>query len=66
MDTTYRVDGMTCGGCATSVTRAIHRRFPDVEVQVDLDGKRVEVKGEHAPEEVEEAIRSAGFEIATT
>lgn len=63
MDVTYRVTGMTCGGCARSVTNAIQRATPGVEVDVDVDRGRVRVRGEHDAQRVREAVEGAGFDF---
>lgn len=61
---TYIVEGMTCGGCARSVTNAIVSAIPGAEVQVDLDTKRVSVSGEPDVGAVRQAVEDAGFEFA--
>lgn len=61
--TTYRVDGMSCGGCANSVTNAIKAVAPEVEVAVDLEAKTVSVEGALAAATVEQAVTDAGFEF---
>ena len=61
--TTYRVDGMTCGGCAKSVTNAIKAAAPEAEVSVDLDAKTVTVEGLDDAVKVEAAVDDAGFEF---
>ena len=61
--TAYRVDGMTCGGCANSVKNAIKAVAPEVEVAVDLEAKTVSVEGALAAESVEQAVTDAGFEF---
>ncbi len=58
---TYRVDGMTCGGCVASMTRALKHVLPDQEVEVTLEGGLVRVEGDHDPGQVEQAADSAGF-----
>lgn len=59
----YIVNGMSCGGCAKSVTNAIQAAQPGAEVEVDLEAKTVRVSG--ASEEiVKEAVSDAGFEFA--
>lgn len=60
MSVTYRVTGMTCGGCARSVTRAITEVAPAASVQIDLDHQTVTVEGADEPE-VKAAIDAAGF-----
>lgn len=61
--TKYRVDGMTCGGCAASVTNAIKAAASEVEVSVDLDAKTVKVEGMVDPVVIEQAVSDAGFEF---
>jgi len=60
MSMTYRVTGMTCGGCARAVTQAIVQAAPAAVVQVDLDRQAVTV--DHADEAlVKAAVDAAGF-----
>ncbi len=33
----FRIENMTCGGCARSVTKTIQKVDPAAEVEVDLD-----------------------------
>jgi copper chaperone len=60
----YRVDGMTCGGCVRSVTRALAALCPDLQVEADLGRATVTVRGEHSEDAVRQAIEQAGFEFA--
>ncbi len=62
MTTTYRVDGMTCQGCARAVTNAIKEAVLDADVAVDLAGGRVTVAGPADDASVRAAIEAAGFE----
>lgn len=64
MATTYRVNGMTCQGCARSVTNAIKAVSPAAQVSVDLDAKTVSVDGLIAEDAVKQAVGDAGFEFA--
>ena len=64
MSGTYRVNGMSCGGCVRAVANAIRRRAPGTEVSVDLDKGLVTVEGEAPEAEVREAVAQAGFEFA--
>lgn len=61
---TYRVLGMTCDGCAKSVTNAIKSSLPEATVQVNLEAKQVTVEGIDDDHAVEQAIIGAGFEYA--
>lgn len=57
----YRVDGMTCQGCARSVTNAITRLAPAAKVAVDLEAHTVAVTGSVTAAQVEDAVDGAGF-----
>lgn len=62
MSDTYKVSGMTCGGCAKSVTNAILDAAPEAKVEVDLEGKAVIVDGTQEAI-VKTAVEAAGFEF---
>ncbi|WP_029008199.1 heavy-metal-associated domain-containing protein [Azospirillum halopraeferens] len=62
MAETFRVDGMTCGGCARSVTNAIVKLVPQARVEVDLPSGTVAVDGA-SDDEVQRAVESAGFDF---
>lgn len=59
----YKVEGMTCGGCASSVTKAIQKVAPSSQVQVTLESGRVRVLGEHEEGAVRDAVEGAGFDF---
>ena len=60
---TYKVSGMTCMGCANSVTNAIKAVTPGAEVAVDLEGKQVTIDGSADAAAVAQAVTDAGFEF---
>lgn len=62
MKKSYRVDGMTCGGCAASVTKAIESLQPGAKVDVDLDAKKVTVDGIDDEAAIAQAVEDAGFD----
>lgn len=64
MSATYNVLGMSCQGCANSVTNAIKAAAPGAEVSVDLDGKKITVKGCDDTAAIAQAVDDAGFEYA--
>ena len=66
MNKTYKVEGMTCGGCARSVTQAITRKAPAAKPEVDLERALVHVAGPHTQAEIQEAVEGAGFIFAGT
>ena len=57
----FRIDNMTCGGCARSVTRAIQKLDPAAEVSIDVDGRLVEVRSQRPEGEVAGALEAVGF-----
>jgi copper chaperone len=61
MTQTYRVGGMTCGGCVSAVTRAIRRLDPEAAVAVDLAAGKVSVGSTLAEDAVRRAVEAAGF-----
>ena len=61
--TTYRVTGMTCGGCARSMTRALEQALPTQETTVSHADDSITVRGAHDPEEVARAVAAAGFQF---
>ena len=63
MRDTYKVIGMTCGGCAKSVTNAILDVAPGANVTVNLDEKTVSVNGADEAT-VKQAVEDAGFEYS--
>ncbi len=61
----YTVSGMTCGHCRAAVTEEVEQVAGVAAVEVDLDSKRVVVRGEDVSDDaVREAIREAGYEAA--
>ena len=64
--TQYRVDGMTCQGCASAVANAIKTAAPKATVKVDLAAKIVSVDGAVAADTVAKAVKDAGFEYVGT
>ena len=61
--TTIKVNGMPCGGCAASVTRAIIAADPSAKVEVDIKGHAVPVQGERDQQAIKSAVQQAGYEV---
>ena len=60
----FQVEGMSCGGCAEAVKRAVRKVAPEAEVAVDLTRGRVTVSPPGAAPDaaaVAAAIDKAGF-----
>lgn len=59
-----KVDGMTCGGCAASVKRALQALDAKANVDVDLADKRVRIETTAQLDAVKSAIEDAGYEVS--
>lgn len=57
----FQVADMTCGHCASVITKAVKAVEADAQVEVDLQAKRVRVSGPADAQEVADAIREAGY-----
>ncbi len=66
MSKTYKVEGMSCGGCASSVEQAIKAVAAQATVQVKLEGGLVTVAGVDDDNLVKQAVEDAGFTYAGT
>lgn len=62
--TTYKVEGMTCGGCVRSVTKALEQALAGTTIEVTLESGSVEITGDHQAAQVEQAVEDAGFDFA--
>lgn len=61
----YIVPGMHCGHCKAAVTEEVSALAGVETVAVDLDSKRVEVRGESLDDAaIRAAIEEAGYEAA--
>ena len=61
-----KVDGMTCGGCASAISKTLKALDPAAEVNVDLPSKKVQVKSERKLKEIAETIEDAGFSVKSS
>jgi len=64
--TTYKIDGMSCQGCVSSVQKALSAALPGAKVTVELDGGLAHVEGAHQAEAVKQAVEDAGFDFGGT
>ena len=61
----FKVDGITCGGCVGSITRALTAADEDVKVEVDLNSKTVKVESKLPALQIIDVITTAGFDART-
>lgn len=55
------VEEMTCGGCASAVTRAVQRIDSTAKVDVNLQTKQVKIDSKQPVDKLIEVIADAGF-----
>lgn len=60
-----KVEGMTCGGCAASVKRALQAVDANAEVNVDLPAKIVKVATVAPLDAVKAAVEDAGYDVVS-
>ena len=56
-----RIDAMTCGGCARSVTATIKDVDPNAKVDIDVAAKLVEVESSEEQQKILDALAKDGF-----
>ena len=62
---TYVVPGMSCEHCRTAITQEVAQVDGVTAVDVDLEAKRVTVRGERLEDDaLRIAIEEAGYEVA--
>ncbi|WP_180178145.1 heavy-metal-associated domain-containing protein [Acinetobacter sp. YH01005] len=57
----FRIDNMTCGGCARSVTATIKDLDENATVTIDVAAKLVDVKSSASAEQLISALTEDGF-----
>ena len=60
----FKVEGMTCNHCVKAVTRAVQSVDPEAEVDVDLEGGKVRVKGNGSADALSRVINEAGYKAS--
>lgn len=58
-----KVEGITCGGCANSIKKALAGAAPGAGVEIDIPAGKVTVGGAPDRAAVVAAIESAGFDV---
>ncbi|MFC7516675.1 heavy-metal-associated domain-containing protein [Herbaspirillum sp. GCM10030257] len=61
-----QVEGMTCGGCARSVTRSVQMVDSNAKVDVDLKAKKVRIDTSANLDDVAAAIKDAGYPVTAS
>lgn len=63
--TNFSVPGMSCGHCTAAIEKAIKAIDPTATVSCELPTRTVSVASFLSEHAVSEAIRGAGYEVAT-
>jgi copper chaperone len=58
-----KVEGITCGGCAASIRRALAVAAPGADVTVDIPHGAVKIIGNADRSKVVAAIEQSGFDV---
>jgi copper chaperone len=58
---TLKVEDMTCGHCASAITKAVEAGLPGARVQADPVTKLVSIHGTHNLAKIESLIVGAGY-----
>jgi copper chaperone len=57
----FNLPDMSCGHCASTVTKAVKEVDPDAKVEVDLASKKVKVESGRDRQQFAEAFSEAGY-----
>jgi copper chaperone CopZ len=62
----YQVEGMTCGGCASTVKRKLSSIAGVNEVKIDLEEKEVEITSSEAIniDEIKQVLNDTNFTVS--
>lgn len=59
----FTVKAMTCGGCASAITRSIKEADTSAKIKIDLSQQRVEVETRLTCEDLGKLLDTTGFPI---
>lgn len=59
----FKVTGMTCGSCASTITYALRSLDPKVKVTADVKSQTLRVDSNHNQEEISALIEEAGYPV---
>lgn len=57
----FNLPDMTCGHCASTVTKAVKQLDPDAKVEVDLNAKKAKVDSREEQLQIAAALTEAGY-----
>jgi copper chaperone len=57
----FKVEDMSCGHCAATITRAVKDADGDAGVEIQIDEKRVSISSTLSADALADAIKEAGY-----
>lgn len=63
--TNLHIPGMSCGHCTATIEKAIKAIDPAATVSCELSGRTVSIESALSAHALSDAIRGAGYEVAT-
>ena len=65
MTITLTVNGMNCGHCTQTITKAILAIDPKASVETDIPSKTVKISSQLDGEKISAAVSDAGYDVVT-
>lgn len=62
----FKIENMTCGGCAKSVTKAIQSVDPAAKIETDSASRMVKVETSATAAAVQQVLQEAGYPAVAT
>jgi copper chaperone len=57
----YTVPKMSCGGCLSNITKALHKLDPNAKAEADFPTKTLKIESDATEDKVVEAMTNAGY-----
>lgn len=61
-----RIENMTCGGCANSVTKAIQSVDPNAKIETDPGARTVKIETSASSAVLQQVLEEAGYPATTS
>ncbi len=63
MKTVYKISGMSCEGCASTIKQAINDHIPNIIVATSFDSQTLTISGNAERSLVEKVVKEAGYHV---
>lgn len=61
-----KVDGMSCGHCVSTITKAIQSKYPKASANIDLSTQEIQIEGIENEKDVIQLIEQTGYKVSKT